>query len=70
MNHQGSHKGHMWLIGAVAAGALLFGYGVGSALALAVIACAVMLGSIVWFVSRTEQQPQPDQVDRDNAHKH
>lgn len=69
MNHGGNHQGHMWLIGAIAVGALLLGYGIGSALAVAVIACGVMLGSIVWFMRRT-QQPQPEKVHRDNAHRH
>ena len=70
MNHQGSHHGHMWLIGAIAVGAVLLGYGIGSAVAVAVIACAVMLGSIVWFLRRTEKQLQPELVHRDDAHQH
>ena len=68
MNHQGSHKGHMWLIGAIAAGALLSGSGVGSALAFALIACAVMLGVFIWFVRRAEQPPVRDH--RDDVHQH
>ena len=70
MNHQGSHKGHMWLIGAIAVGALLFGYGLGSALAVAVIACGLMFGAVIWFVSRAERQSQPDRAHRDDAHQH
>ncbi len=69
MNHRGSHQGHMWLIGAIAVGALLLGYGIGSALTVAVIACAVMIGSIVWFMRRS-QQPQPERIRRDDAHRH
>mgnify|MGYP001824798247 CR=1 FL=1 len=68
MNHAGSHHGHMWLIGAIAVGALLLGYGIGSALAVAAISCAVVLGAIIWFMRRT-QQSQPERVDRDDAHR-
>ena len=70
MNHRGSNQSHMWLIGAVALGALLLGYGVGSALAVALIACAVMLGSIVWFVRRAEQPARSQQAHRDDLQPH
>ncbi len=65
MNHRGTQHGHMWLIGALAIVALLLGYGIGFALALAMIACAVMLGAIVWYLQRAEQPPQPQQNHQD-----
>ena len=70
MNHGGSHQGHMWLIGAVALVVLLAGYGIGSALAVAVIACAVMLGSIIWYVRRSEVRPQRHDAHRNAGHRH
>ena len=70
MNHEGSHQGHMWLIGAVALVALLAGYGLASALAVAVVACAVMLGSIIWYMRRSEVRPQRHDAHRDDRHRH
>jgi hypothetical protein len=60
----------MWLIGAVVLGTLLLGYGVGSALTVALIACAVMIGSIFWFVRRAEQAPRPQQAHQDDLQPH
>ena len=63
MNHRGIQHGHMWLIGALAIVVLLLGYGLGSALALAMIACAVMIGAIVWYLQRAGQPPQQNHQD-------
>lgn len=40
---------HMWLLIAAVALALLFGWGLGWALALAVIGCGAMLAAVFWI---------------------
>ena len=60
----------MVLIGAVVVAVLLLGYGVGSAVAVAVVACGVMLGAIFWFLRRSEQRAQTPDNSREDLPRH
>lgn len=51
MNHSRLHTGHMWLIAGAAAAAILLGYGIGWAIAIALIGCGAMLVALVWLIN-------------------
>jgi len=70
MNHTGSHRGHMWLLGAIGVGALFAGFGVGAVLLFAVLACAAMFGGMLWFVRRSELRPQTETIRSDDVRLH
>jgi len=60
MNHTKGHGSHMWVVGAIGAGALLMGSGLSAAIAVALIACAAMLGAIFWLMRRPQVTPQTE----------
>lgn len=50
---------HMWLVGAGIVAALLLGWGVGWALAVAAIGCGAMLAAVFW-IGRSSIRPIPE----------
>ncbi len=66
MKH-GTDSRHMWLLVAAVAVALLFGWSLGWALALAVIACGVMLAAVFWIGRSSAQEISARSVDADEA---
>ena len=58
---------HMWLLAAGVALALLFGWGLGWAVAFAVIGCGAMLAAVFWIGRGSVQQGSGRAVDPDEA---
>ncbi len=70
MKNTGNHLGHMWLVGGGVAAVLLFGLGAGWALALALLACSAMLGTVFWIGRSSARQVSPgpsrERIDMDS----
>ncbi len=72
MNHSRMHTGHMWLIAGVAVAAVLLGYSIGWAIAIALIGCGAMFVAVVWLLySDRDRQDRPGERHdtRDDAHR-
>lgn len=58
---------HMWLLVAAVVLALLFGWGLGWALALGVIGCGAMLAAVFWIGRSSIQHVSDRAVDSDEV---
>lgn len=54
---------HMWVLAGGAVAALLLGWGLGWALALAVVGCGAMLAAVFWIGRSSAQQISIDSHD-------
>ncbi len=57
---------HMWLIGAGVLLALVLGWGIGWALALAAIGCGAMLAAVFWIGRSTARQVSAASTDQNS----
>ena len=61
---------HMWLLVAAATAALILGWGLGWALALALIGCGAMVAAVFWLGRSSAEQVTDRPVDAGEAVEH
>jgi len=67
MKHTEGDQSHMWLIGGAVVAALLLGWGVGWALAIALVACGAMFAAVFWIGRSTARQVSTAPADQEQG---